>query len=117
VAAMVALANLLWRLAWQRRRELAILRSLGFGQSALSVYLLGQALSITSLGFGLGMAAALAFSALSQADTVGITLQAHFNAGVIAAGLGLALLISLAGSILPAMQLSRLNLASLLRDE
>jgi len=117
VAAMVALANLLWRLAWQRRRELAIMRSLGFGQNALNIYLLGQALTITGLGFFLGTAAALILSALTRADAVGITLRAHFNPAVIAAGLALALLISVAGTVLPALQISRLNLAALLRDE
>lgn len=117
VAAVVALANLLWRLAWQRRREIAVLRSLGFGRRALSIYLLGQAFAITGLGFVLGASVALVLSAITRADAIGITLQAHFNPRVIATGLALALIIALAGSILPAVQLSRLNLASLLRDE
>ena len=42
IAAAVALASILWRLAWLQRRELAILRSIGFKKGSLAGFLLVQ---------------------------------------------------------------------------
>lgn len=117
VAAAVSLANLLWRLAWQRRRELAILRSLGFGRSALVVYLLCQGIIITCLGYGLGLLGALAVGRFTELRTAGISVQAVYSPQVLLTSLVFAGLIVLAGAVLPAWQLSRANLVGLLRDE
>jgi putative ABC transport system permease protein len=117
LAGCVVLANLLWRLAWQCRLELAILRSLGFPRRALGVYLLAQALSITLAGYLFGLVGAVGVSGLTETRTAGISLQPVFGADMILTSSLLALIIALAGSALPAIQLARLNLAGLLREE
>jgi ABC-type lipoprotein release transport system permease subunit len=117
IAAAVSLANLLWRLAWQHRRELAVLRSLGFGRRALAFYLLAQGIFITLLGFGIGVAGALGLGAVNEIRTAGISIHAVFNGQVILTSLVISLVIALAGSALPAWHMSRINLASLLHDE
>jgi ABC-type lipoprotein release transport system permease subunit len=116
-AAAVTLANILWRLAWLRRRDLAILLSLGFGRPALCVYLLTQAASVGCLGFLFGTGAAYLLSAVTSVRTAGISIQAVYDASVLAWSLVFILLISLAGSVLPLIWLARANLAELLRAD
>jgi ABC-type lipoprotein release transport system permease subunit len=117
VAAAVALANILWRLAWLQRRDLAILQSLGFGRRALSGYLLVQSASIGILGYIFGVLAALLLGSLTSVQSAGISIHAAFDAEVLGWSFFVAVLISLAGSALPVLWLSRLNLANLLRSE
>ena len=58
VATAAMLANILWRLAWQQRREMSLLRSLGFGAWTPGLYLAAQALAIVLPGSLLGVLAA-----------------------------------------------------------
>jgi ABC-type lipoprotein release transport system permease subunit len=113
----VSLASILWRLAWLQRRELAILRSLGFGTSSLSGYLLGQGAAITLLGVLLGWLGALALGAFTRLETAGIALQPVLGVSALLYSLALALGIALFGSIIPIFWLSRFNLSALLRAE
>jgi putative ABC transport system permease protein len=117
VASAAALANMLWRLAWLRRRELAVLQSIGYRKSALAGYLMMQGSSIAMMGFALGTLGALALGAVTQLQTAGISIHAVFSAQVIGMGFLFAFLITAAGSIIPAWWLARLNLATLLRSE
>ena len=117
IAVVVALANMLWRLAWLRRRDLAILQSLGFGRRVLTGYLFVQAAAIGLLGYLIGMAVALSLGRLTGIQTAGMSVHPVFDGAVLAWSLSIAVLISLAGSALPVLWLSRLNLANLLRAE
>ena len=116
-AAAVALASILWRLAWLQRRELAILRSIGFGKGSLTACLLVQGSAITLLGFLLGGLAALGLGQLIEIGAAGISLQAVFDDKVFLTSLVFAAGITLAGTTVPAWWLNRLNLAILLRSE
>ncbi|PKN94759.1 MAG: hypothetical protein CVU44_02830 [Chloroflexi bacterium HGW-Chloroflexi-6] len=117
LAAAISLASILWRLAWLQRRELAILRSLGFGQASLTAYILTQGASITLLGTLLGWLGALAMGALTQIETAGISIQAALDARAVLSVLAFAAAITLAGSIVPIGWLTRFNLSALLRAE
>jgi len=117
IAAAVALASILWRLAWLQRRELAILRSIGFKKGSLAGYLLVQGIVITLVGFLLGALGAVGLGKLSAIKTAGISIQAVFDSRVILTSFIFAVLISLVGSSLPAWWLNRLNLSMLLRTE
>jgi ABC-type lipoprotein release transport system permease subunit len=117
IAVAVALANMLWRLAWLRRRDLAILQSLGFGRLVLTAYLFVQAAAIGLLGYLIGAFVAINLSRLASIQTAGVSVQPVFDGAVLAWSLLIAVLISLAGSALPVLWLSRLNLASMLRAE
>jgi ABC-type lipoprotein release transport system permease subunit len=116
-AAVTALASILWRLAWMQRRELAILRSMGFGKRSLAGYLLAQGGAITLLGFAAGSLGAFGVGGLSEVKTAGISIQALFDPQTLLASLGYAALICLAGAAVPAWWLSHLNLTALLRAE
>ena len=117
VATAVALANILWRLAWLRRRELAILQSIGFGRPALSAYLLAQGVGISLAGYGIGVAAAVVIGQLTKIQTSGVMTRASFDFSVLGWSFVFACLIALAGCALPVWWLSRMNLAVLLRVE
>jgi ABC-type lipoprotein release transport system permease subunit len=117
IAAAVALASILWRLAWLQRRELAILRSLGFGQGSLAGYLFVQGGLITLLGFLFGYLCARGLGMMTGIRAAGISIQANFDWQVIVASLFFAMLICLAGTAIPAWWLNRFNLTMLLRSE
>jgi hypothetical protein len=117
IAAILTLANVLFRMAWIHRRELAILRCVGFRACALVVYLLSQALVLTWVGVILGtLSTALLFSFLST-DLVGMTLHPSISLHTGMAGLGQSTGIALFGTVLPAWWFNRLNLADQLRSE
>ena len=117
VAATTALASILWRLAWLQRRELAILRSLGFGKGSLAAYLLVQGSGITLLGFLSGGLAALVLGELNEIGAGGLTVEAVFNMKVTLVSLAFAAGITLAGTAVPVWWFNRLNLSVLLRSE
>jgi ABC-type lipoprotein release transport system permease subunit len=117
VAAAVALASILWRLAWLQRHELAILRSLGFKKRSLVGYLFVQGGAITFFGFLFGLLGAGLLGKLTAVRTAGISIQAVFDYQVIFSSLVFAFLITLAGTSVPAWWLNRINLSALLRSE
>jgi putative ABC transport system permease protein len=117
VAASIALANILWRLAWLRRHDLAILRSVGFGQFSLVGYLAIQGIATTTVGYVLGLLGAFILMAITNIKTAGFTLSPVYSIKVILGSAGLAGLIALVGALVPAWWLSRFNLSSLLRIE
>ena len=117
VAVAMALASMLWRLAWLRRRELAILQSIGFGKLSLFWYLFVQGLGITTIGFALGITEAMVVSRLIPLQATGISTDAVFDIFVILSSLGFAGLITLVGSGIPAYWFSRQNLVKLMKVE
>ena len=117
VSAALTLTNVLWRLAWARRREMAILRTTGFPTLSLVGYLLAQAGGITLLGVLLGSLFALVFFLTVRLTVSGFTIVPRWEASILLPSLGWIGLMMLAGSLLPAWWLSHLNLARLLHSE
>jgi putative ABC transport system permease protein len=117
ISAALTLTNILWRLAWARRREMAILRTTGFPTISLMGYLLAQAGGITLLGVSLGSLFALVFFLTVRLTVSGFTIVPRLEAPILLPSLGWIGIIMLAGSLLPAWWLSHLNLAQLLHSE
>ena len=117
IAAAVNLGNLLWRMAWQQRRELAILKAVGFTRGALALYLGGQGAAVSLAGYLLGVGEGGLVLAFTRLQTAGIALQPSLEAGTLLACAGYALGVLALSTALPAAWLMRLNLANLLRDE
>lgn len=117
IAAAIALANSLWRMAWLRRRELAILQSIGFSKWALVFYLAVQGSGVTALGYLLGLLEAVVVGALISLRTAGVAIHAVYDWRTLWVSAGYALGILLLSTVLPAIWLARLNLAELLRAE
>lgn len=117
VAVAVALTNILWRLAWLRRRELAILQSIGFGKLTLFWYLFEQGLGITTIGFCLGLTEAVIVGMLIPLRTAGISIDAVIDLRVFLLSLGFAGVITLTGAGMPAYWFSHQNLVQLMKVE
>lgn len=117
IAAAFALTNILLRLAWLRRRQLAILRCLGFASWTAAVYLLIQAFAIALPGITFGVACAWLLSLTMKVYTFDFTIAPIISPALLVTGLAWSLGLSLAGAILPAWWLGRLHPAKLLRNE
>ena len=117
VSAALTLTSILWRLAWARRREMAILRTTGFPSLSVVGYLLAQAGGITLLGVLLGGFFALFFLVVVRLSIAGFTLVPRLEASTLLPSLVWIVLMMLAGSLLPAWWLGHLNLAQMLRSE
>jgi ABC-type lipoprotein release transport system permease subunit len=117
VAAALALTNILWRLAWLRRSEMAILRMNGFPTSSLASYLLVQAAGITLLGIFLGGLFTLVLTISIRLTISSYTIVPRIDLGTQLPGLVWIGFMMLVGSLLPAWWLSHLNLAQLLHSE
>jgi ABC-type lipoprotein release transport system permease subunit len=117
ISAAVNLANALWRLAWQQRRELAILQAIGFSRRFLFVYLGGQGFAITLTGFVLGVTEEMLMAQFSRLQTAGIALQPSLDGYTIMLCMVYAFLVFLFSTALPVAWLARLNLAGLMRTD
>lgn len=117
IAASLTLANVLWRLAWLRRHEIAILRTVAFSTPSIVGYLLIQAAGVTLLGLLLGGFFMMILVTSTRLTVSSLTIVPRLEAFPLLANLGAVGLIVLAGSLIPAWWLSHLNLAQLLRSE
>jgi putative ABC transport system permease protein len=117
IGVSLTLASALWRLAWLRRHDMAILRTTGFPTRSMVGYLLVQAAGITLLGILLGGLFTLVLTTSIRLTVSSFTIVPRLDAGTLLPGLGWVGLIMLAGSLLPAWWLSHLNLAQLLHSK
>lgn len=117
ISAAVALANSILRLAWLRRREIAILLTVGFNRRALAVYLAVQSTAITLAGFLLGLLEAVTLASFTRLQTAGIAIHAVFDLKTILLSLVFSLGVLLLSTALPVGWLTRLKLSTLLRAE
>ncbi len=117
LATALALTNILWRLAWRRRRELSILRTTGFPTLSLVGYLLAQAAGITFLGALLGGLFTLVFVTVVKVAVPSFTIVPRLETQKALFSLGWIGFIMVMGSLLPAWWLSHFNLAHLLHSE
>jgi len=111
----VALSSMIWRLARLRRRQLAVLRALGYVWTALTAYLLAQTFAVTCLAFALGVAGAIAFAELVSIQGIGLAIEPVVRVDVVGLGLLTAVAISVVATVMPAWALAREDLQVQLR--
>ncbi len=116
-ATAAMLANILWRLAWQQRREMSLLRSLGFGAWTPGLYLAAQALAIVLPGSLLGVLAAQTVGKEVIQHIAGFGLDTRFEPSALLSAGALSLAIMLPGIAVPMAWFRRFDLAELLRSE
>ena len=117
VAAVLGVMNTIFTIVQQRRREVAILRSVGFGRGAVLVYVLSQSLFIALGGFGVALISAAIFLRLMRMEAVGMTFTPVLTETAILRGLGLTFIIGVMAGLYPALRAARLNIAQTLRGE
>ena len=116
IAGALVLTNVLLRLAWMHRRELAILRSIGFTAVHLTCYLLVQASAVLVTGAMLGLGITFAIQHAFQVNVAGFTLQPVVNLKVLGAAALSIFSIWIISFLGPMLWINRLNTADLLRN-
>ncbi len=117
IAAAVVLAVILWRLAWLRRRDLAILRSIGMGRRVPVAYLTVQGGIVAAGGLAAGIVGAIALGRIVQIQAFGILSRAIFDGTGIVRGAALTIAILAFAVTVAMVRILRARPAELLRGE
>jgi ABC-type lipoprotein release transport system permease subunit len=117
LAAALSLAAMLWRLAWRRRRQIAVLRSLGFRRSVFATYLAVQGASVAFSGGAFGVLGAAALLRWVRPTLAGVSLRPHPTVDqLISTGVWLGSLTLLSIAV-PVWVLGRSRVADLMNSE
>ena len=116
-AVLLIVANTMAMSIRERTRELAVLRALGFPGNFLLALLTGESLVISLVGASSGCLAAWAICRAVAGYALGGLLRVNLNTGLpgVLAALGVAVLTSLASTLIPAYYASRMGVAEALR--
>ena len=116
-AVLLIVANTMAMSIRERTRELAVLRALGFPGDFLLALLTGESLVISLVGASSGCLAAWAICRAVGGYALGGLLRVNLNTGLpgVLAALGVAVLTSLASTLIPAYYASRMSVAEALR--
>ncbi len=117
VAAAVVLAAVLWRLAWLRRRDLAIIRSIGMGRRVPIGYLVIHGGIVAAGGLAAGIVGAIVLGRFIQVEAFGIVSRAVFDGTGIVRGAALTIAILVLAATAATVRMLRARPAELLRSE
>lgn len=116
-ASAIVLAVVLWRLAWLRRRDLAILRSVGMGRTVPSAYLGGLGVLVTGAGLVAGVLGAVVLGSVIRIEAFGIVSRAVFDGASIVRGAAMTTGILVFAVVIATARVLRARPAELLRGE
>lgn len=117
LAAVLGIMNMVFTLVRQRRREIAVLRAVGFGQGSVVVYVLTQSLAISVGGYIVALVGALAFMQGLRMEAMGITLKMVLTPDLMVGAFTLTLIIGLLAGAYPAWRVTRWSVAEVLHGE
>lgn len=120
IGAVFAVANTMYSAVDNRRREIAMLRTIGFGRGAIMLAIVIESLLVCTLACAAGLAGSLALSGARQdffSDTTFTVLayELKVTPPVIAAAVGTALLVGTVGALAPAVRAARTNILQAVR--
>jgi len=118
--AVFAVANTMYAAVDGRRREIAMLRAIGFGRVAIVVAFLLESFALCTLACAAGLTASLYFTRPQQAFMSDIswtsyTYDPKLTAGTLLTALGLALAVGMIGGVAPAIKGARTRIIEALR--
>jgi ABC-type antimicrobial peptide transport system permease subunit len=121
IGAVVGAMITMYAAVANRTAEIGTLRAVGFQRSAILTAFLVEALLMGLIGgaFGLAFAAFLQFFTVSTTNFqtfAELAFQFRLSAKIVAQGLGFALVMGLAGGLLPAFRAARMNIVAALRE-
>ena len=116
-AAVLGVMNTIFTVVQQRRRDIAILRSMGFGRGSVLTYVQSQSLMIAGGGFAIALVAAALLLRLLRMEAVGMTITPVLTGAATLRGLGLTVVIGVLAGLYPALRAVRLNIEQTLRGE
>jgi putative ABC transport system permease protein len=122
VIVALAIINTLMMNIWERRRELGMLRAVGMTRRQLMGIITAEALGLGLLGglIGTGLAL-LSLPTVTDGYTslleLGTDIPSVFSAPSVAIAIGIAIMVPVAASLLPAWQGTRIDIAEAMRTE
>jgi putative ABC transport system permease protein len=122
VGAIFSALNTMYSAVSARLKEIATLRAIGFGSTAMIISVLAEALLLALIGGAIGAALAWLFFNGYTVSTSGgsaaggqLVFELSVNPGLIALGVAWACVIGLVGGLFPAVRAARLPVATALR--
>jgi len=117
LAAVLGILTVMFTMVQSRRREIGVLRAVGFGRGSIVLYVLVQALAVALAGYLLALLSALGISAALNFEAVGVSVTPVLDGIVAGAALVWSLAIAALAAAYPAMLAAKINLADTLRAE
>lgn len=114
-AILLVAANTMMMAARERLHEVAVLKTLGFGDGLLAGLLLVESLVITLGGGCVGIAGAKLLFDVTDFNAAGLLPGFHVRWDTVALGVAFAVLLGIVSSAIPAWQAARLPVAQTLR--
>jgi putative ABC transport system permease protein len=114
-AILMVTGNTMAEATRERTGELAVLKTLGFGDRRIFTLVLAESCLIAVVGGGLGLSLAIAGIALVGDPTSGLLPPIHLPARDLARGLALIAALGVMAGLLPALQARRLRIVDALR--
>lgn len=114
-AILLVAASTMMMAARERTHEVAVLKTLGFGDAVLAGLLLTESLVITLGGGLLGIAGAKLLFGFTDFNAAGLLPGFHVRWDTVALGVTLAILLGVVSSVVPAWRAARLPVAQTLR--
>jgi ABC-type lipoprotein release transport system permease subunit len=120
IGAAFAVANTMYAAVDGRRREIAMLRTIGFGRGAIILSFVTESLLVCVTACLVGLAGASLFSGarqdfLSSTTWTVLAYELKITPGIALGALGLACLVGVMGAIAPALRASRVRVIEALR--
>lgn len=116
LAAAGSLAVVLWRVALERRWQVGVLRSIGFGRTTLIGYFGLQGGLIAAAGSALGLLGALAMVRLVRVNLIGVDPDPRLSLPLLLSSLGWLAALTAVGVVVPALWIGLTPVHSLLKD-
>jgi putative ABC transport system permease protein len=115
-AILMVTGNTMAEATRERTSELAVLKTLGFGDGRIFALVLAESCLIAFAGGGLGLALAIAGIALVGDPTSGMLPPIQLPASEMARGVGIIVALGVMAGLLPALQARRLRIVDALRS-
>lgn len=117
VTIVLIVANTMMMSFRERRREVAVLKAMGYSGASVAKLIFGEALMLSAIGGGLGLIAAYLASAALRASGDAFFRLMVFRPSILLFGLAAMALMALAGGIVPALAAGSLRPSATLARE
>lgn len=115
VAAALSLAAMLWKIAEQKQRDIAILRSIGYGRGLFLGYIGVQGFTVALAGGVTGVLGAIGISAWAHVSLGGLGLNPEMSSDPLLISSAGLIILALMSIIFPIWRLSRKSVIELMR--
>lgn len=120
IGAVFAVANTMYTAVDGRRREIAMLRTLGFGRGAIMLSFVIESLLICVAACACGLGVSLLFNGtrqdyMSEVTFTALAYELRVTPGIVLSALGMAVVVAVGGALAPAARAARINILQAVR--